>query len=321
MMGSSKPIPAPAAPAIQLIGAVCVDLIMGQIAPWPQPGTETFVGHSELRVGGPAGNTALALRALGVPHHLICNIGDDMFGAWLAAAFGDAASGWTKVARPTAISVGVEHPGGERSFLTAPGNLEAQTVDGMLAMLPRRAIQGDIALLTGAFLYPGLLDDFDRLLAALGTRGFAVALDTGWPPGGWNDATRARLAGWLGRCDHVLLNEIECLSLSQAASIEAAAGWMASHAKPGAAVVMKRGADGASAWAGGALIHAPAPRVKVIDTTGAGDAFNAGYLAACLRGAGFGEALEDGVALASAAIASSPREYRAPARAATTSAR
>lgn len=318
-MMASQSIPA-AAPSIQLIGAVCVDLIMGQVAPWPQPGTETFVSHSELRAGGPAGNTALALRALGVPYHLVCNIGDDMFGAWLAGAFGEAASGWAKVALPTAISVGVEHPGGERSFLTAPGNLEAQTVDGMLAMVPPRAVPGDIALITGAFLYPRLLDDFARLLAALGGRGFGVALDTGWPPGGWSDATRARLSGWLGQCDHVLLNEIEWLSLSQTTSIDAAAAWMARRAKPGAAIVMKRGADGASAWADGGLVHVPAPQVEVVDTTGAGDAFNAGYLAARLRGAKLAEALHDGVALASAAIASSPREYRAPVGAATTTA-
>jgi sugar/nucleoside kinase (ribokinase family) len=53
-----------------------------------------------------------------------------------------------------------------------------------------------------------------------------------------------------------------------------------------------------------------------VDTTGAGDAFNGGYLAACLRGAATGDALQEGVALASAAIASSPREYRAPGRSA-----
>jgi sugar/nucleoside kinase (ribokinase family) len=310
---------AAAGPSIHLIGAVCVDLIMGQVAPWPQPGTETFVDHSELRVGGPAGNTALALKALGVPHHLVCNIGDDMFGTWLAGAFGEAAEGWARVARPTAISVGIEHPGGERSFLTAAGHMDEQTVEGMLAMLPRRAPPGDIALLTGAFLYPHLLNGFDTLLATLGERGFIVALDTGWPPGGWDAATRARLAGWLGRCDHILLNEIECLSLSQTASIEDAARWMAGRARTGAAIVIKRGADGASAWIGESAVHAPAPAVKVVDTTGAGDAFNGGYLAACLDGATIAAALRDGVALASAAIASSPREYRAPGRSAVTS--
>ena len=88
---------------------------------------------------------------------------------------------------------------------------------------------------------------------------------------------------------------------------------MVAHAKPGAVVVMKRGAQGASAWAGGEAFHVPAPVVDVVDTTGAGDAFNAGYLSARLAGMSVEAALEDGVELASTAIASSPREYRQPA--------
>jgi sugar/nucleoside kinase (ribokinase family) len=303
---------APTQPSIQLIGAVTVDLIMGKVAPWPQPGTETFVGHSELRVGGPAGNTALALKALGAPYHLVCNIGDDMFGAWLAATFGDAAAGWRKVARPTAISVGITHPDGERSFFTAAGNLAVQTVGDFLDMVPQRAVQGDIALLTGAFLYRELLDEFDALLGTLAARGYAVALDTGWPPDGWDAATRDRLAGWLRHCDHVLLNEVEWQSLSGSAIMDDVVRWTERRTRPGAVLVMKRGGDGASAWIGGRMLHVPAPAVEVIDTIGAGDTFNGGYLAACLRGATIAEALEEGIELASAAIASSPRVYRVP---------
>jgi sugar/nucleoside kinase (ribokinase family) len=87
---------------------------------------------------------------------------------------------------------------------------------------------------------------------------------------------------------------------------------MVGHAKPGAVVVMKRGAQGASAWVGGKAFHVAAPVVEVVDTTGAGDAFNAGYLSARLIGMSVEAALEDGVELASTAIASSPREYRQP---------
>lgn len=299
----------PDGPSIHVIGGVMVDLIMGPVTPWPRPGTETFVDHSELRAGGPAGNTGLALKALGVPHHIVCNVGSDMFGAWLVETFGEAARDWPKVSTPTAISVGVEHPGGERSFLTTAGNLAVQTPESMLAMLPERATAGDIALLTGSFLYLDLIDAFEAMLAAVSARGFAVALDTGWPSHGWTDAIKAHATACLAHCEHVLLNEIESLSLSGEKTVEAAAGWLANHAKRGAIVVIKRGGDGASAWHDGKVTHVPAPAVAVIDTTGAGDTFNAGYLGALLDGASLEDALRAGVAVASAAIASSPRRY------------
>lgn len=301
-----------ARPSIQLIGAVTVDLIMGQVPPWPRPGTETFVGHSELRPGGPAGNTALALKALGVPHRIFCNIGNDIFADWLGRAFGEAVAGLERVDTATAISVGVEHPGGERSFLTAAGNLAAQTVEGLLAMLPGRAVPGDIALATGVFLYPQLIAGFGPLLAEASARGYRVALDTGWPPGGWSEETRHHTASWLVHCDHVLFNEIEALSLSGLESVELAAGWMRARMRPDAVLVVKQGGDGASAWQGDARFHVPAPKVTVVDTIGAGDAFNAGYLAACLRGAAVEAAVRAGVEVASAAIASSPRRYHTP---------
>lgn len=296
-------------PSIHVIGGVMVDLIMGPVTPWPRPGTETFVDHSELRAGGPAGNTGLALKALGVPHHIVCNVGNDMFGAWLVETFGEVARNWPKVATPTALSVGVEHPGGERSFLTTAGNLAVQTPESMLAMLPEKATAGDIALLTGSFLYLDLIDAFEAMLAAISARGFAVALDTGWPSDGWTDAIKASTVSCLSHCDHVLLNEIESLSLSGEKTVEAAAGWLARHAKPGAIVVVKRGGDGAFAWREGKVTHVTAPVVTVIDTTGAGDTFNAGYLGALLEGALLEDALRAGVAVASAAIASSPRRY------------
>ena len=50
-----QPSGRPVQPTIHVIGGVTIDLIMGPVAPWPQPGTETFVAHSEL---GPAGRRA-----------------------------------------------------------------------------------------------------------------------------------------------------------------------------------------------------------------------------------------------------------------------
>jgi len=186
------------------------------------------------------------------------------------------------------------------------------TADGILAALPAKAYDGDIALFTGVFLYPKLFASFGKILASASKRGYKVALDTGWPSDGWSEEIKSLASSWLVHCDHVLLNEIESQSLSGEQPIVEAANWLAERARPETAIIIKRGANGASAWQGGIVAEMPAPMVKVVDTTGAGDAFNAGYLAACLRGAGIARALEDGIGIASTAIASSPRHYGRP---------
>jgi sugar/nucleoside kinase (ribokinase family) len=303
-------------PAVLVIGNVNVDIIMGPLVPWPRPGTETILPQSELRVGGAVGNTALALQALGGRYRMICNIGDDVFGRWLSDAFGDAARGWPKARVNTTVSVGLTHPGGERTFLTTQGHLLAMTLADALGLLPARAGKGDVALLCGGFLSPRLIGSYEALISALVARGFALALDTGWPSGGWSPATRRRVAGWLAACDHILLNEVESCSLAGKRDVAAAALWISARAKPAATVVVKRGPLGASAWQDGESCDVAAPRVKVVDTIGAGDVFNAGYLHARLQGESLASAVRKGVSIASAAISTSPRRYGpAPRRA------
>jgi sugar/nucleoside kinase (ribokinase family) len=297
---------------IHVIGNVNVDLIMGPLAPWPTPGTEIVLPQSELRVGGAAGNTGLALQAIGARYRMVCNIGDDIFGRWLSEAFGEAGRNWPTTAGGTTVSVGLTHPGDERTFLTSQGHLLAMTLADALRRLPGRAGDGDVALLCGGFLSPRLIDAYEALIAALAERGFAVALDTGWPPGGWSETTRRCVAGWLPACDHVLLNEIESCGLSGETEVEAAAHWIAGRAKPDASVIIKRGQLGASAWQNDESCQAAAPRVDVIDTVGAGDVFNAIYLHARLAGRGLAAAVAEGVAIASAAISTSPRRYGPP---------
>jgi len=296
-------------PKVHVIGNVNVDLIMGPLAPWPAPGTENILPESALRVGGAAGNVALAFRALGVPYSLVCNIGDDVFGRWLRQAFGSAGRGLPVAPVPTTVSVGVTHPNGERTFLTSQGHLAVMTLKDALRRLPARARPGDIALLLGAFLSPRLLESYEALIDLLVARGFEIALDTGWPSEGWSAAVIRRATVWLKACDHLLLNEMESCALSRQPDVETAARWLARKAKPGAAIVIKQGPAGATGWRGSERVHAPAPPVKVIDTIGAGDAFDAGYLAARLAGRDLAAAVAEGVAVASAAVSSSPRQY------------
>ena len=295
-------------PTIYVLGNVNVDLVMGPLAPWPHPGTELVLPQTEMRAGGAAGNTALALKAMSASYRLVCNMGDDILGRWLGEELGE--SDWPKAAMPTSISVGLTHPNGERTFLTSKGHLEAMTLEVALDQLPARATAGDVVLLAGPFLSPHLLGSYDALIVELTKRGFALALDTGWPIEGWTADARKQVTTWLKSCDHVLLNEIESCGLAEETEVGAAAAWLRRQAKPGATVIVKRGPFGASAWRGDRHAEAAAPEIAVVDTIGAGDVFNAAYLWTTLTGGDLPAAVAAGVAAASLAISTSPRRYK-----------
>jgi hypothetical protein len=295
-------------PTIYVTGNVNVDLIMGRLAEWPRFGTEIVLPHSETRIGGAAGNTALALQALGANHRLIASVGDDIFGRWLQAGFTSA--DWVVAKTETTISVGIVNPSGERTFLTSQGHLSVCTVDDVLSLLPARGVPGDVLWLEGCFLSPPLLVDYERLIGDARRRGFVLGLDTGWPPDGWLPELRERVLGWIGQIDHLVINEFEAIGISGAETQEAAAAALRKALPSHATLVVKRGPLGASGYRGEEAIDVPAPRVEVIDTIGAGDVFDAGYLAALVKGEGLAEELRAGVAAASTAISTAPRRYR-----------
>ncbi|MFT4134092.1 carbohydrate kinase family protein [Labrys sp. (in: a-proteobacteria)] len=292
-----------------LIGNVNVDLVMGPQAPWPQPGTEVIVPESEFRVGGAAGNTALALDALGIDYRLITSRGNDMLGRWLAEPFGVRAQGWTVAEGATTVSVGIGHPDGDRTFFTTTGHLHAFGLKDVLAQLDV-AGEGCVALLAGPFVIPALLADYDELIAILRRRNYRVALDTGWPDGGWTDGVRARVNAWIGHCEHVLINDIEAKGLTGADTVESAAGKILPLLPAGASLVIKCGPRGALAWRGDEHVAVAAPKVDVVDTIGAGDTFSAGYFASLVESEDLEKAVANGVAVASLAVSTRPRRYR-----------
>lgn len=294
-----------------LAGNVNVDLIMGPVTPWPQPGTEVIVEHDDLRVGGAAGNTALAWAANGVTFQYAANIGADTLGTWLAAAFPAHAPHWPVSARRTTLSVGVTHPDGERTFLTTDGHLRDMTAPDVLATLNGPSLRGGVLLLCGTFVTDALAAGYGEIFDWADSFDLAIALDTGWPTQGWTEAVRAQTLAWLSRSQFAFLNEIEATSLTQTADVEAAASALR-HAMPsGACVVIKRGAEGALALdASGQLHRIAAQKVVVLDTIGAGDIFNAGFLAGLAQELPLPDCLRQGVAYASRAISTNPRQCR-----------
>ncbi len=134
-----------------------------------------------------------------------------------------------------------------------------------------------------------------------------VALDTGWPLQGGSAAERDQALGWAQEVDCLLVNEVEAAWLTGEA--DPTAGDVARLQRPGGIAVVKRGPRGAEALA--PLGHASclAPAVTVVDSIGAGDVFNAAFLAALSDEKSLDEAVAHGVYTASVAVSTLPRRY------------
>jgi sugar/nucleoside kinase (ribokinase family)/fructoselysine-6-P-deglycase FrlB-like protein len=297
--------------ALAVVGNVNIDLIIGPVKPWPTPGTELMVEYDEMRAGGAAGNVAQAWRALNAPFQIAANVGNDQFGRFLKETFAGVSKLWPVADAKTTISLGLTHPDGERTFLTTKGHLPVLALEDALSCIDGERLRGGVMLLCGSFVLPRLVEAYDDLFSWTRKHEVDVALDTGWPPGGWRKETIVRAQGWLANCRHLLLNEGEAASLTGKSNPEEAArvliGLMPERHS---AVVVKRGSLGAIGRSSqGEIVNVSAMEIVVTDTIGAGDVFNAGYLLAVASGKGIAEAVRSGVETASAAISTVPRTY------------
>jgi sugar/nucleoside kinase (ribokinase family) len=285
--------------SIAVVGNVQADVLVRPVLDLPAPGTDVLVDDIAVRAAGSAGNTALALRGLGSPARLFGNLGDDRFGQLVMAELAEHGLAGDLLVEPatrTGVSVCLEAPGRDRSFWTYWGCL----VDLRGDDVPAWAFTADLAIYCGYFTLPATRGTPTvRLLErSNGTTFF----DCGWDLDGWSAPTRAELEPVLAAADVFLPNEAEATGLTGAADPYQATREL--RQRYGGWVVTKLGADGCCAAGPGGEWHVqPAPRVEVVDTTGAGDAFNAGLVAALGAGDPWPEALRAATELASSIVA------------------
>lgn len=296
---------------IYVVGNLNVDLIMSTLDQWPEKGTEAMLDTSSLRPGGSAGNCALALEALDTPYRLVANQGNDQFTPWLAGLFKESAPHWPQYACETSLTFGVTHSDHERTFFSNQGHIVRLTLDDVLKQIPDVSGNGDWVLLCGTFLCTALYAEYPLLLKTLKQRGYLIAVDSGWPPQGWSDALREKIPEWLKYCDTLLLNEVETQGISGCEDLSTAAAKLLDWMPVNGRCVVKCGPKGAQFWSATEHQELTAEAVEVVDTIGAGDSFNAGYLSALIYGCDESTALRWGIRVASAAISSSPRQYPA----------
>ena len=300
--------PAPEKPQLIVAGNVSVDLLLGPLSPWPRPGTEVLVEDAAWRVGGALGNTALALAGLGLPTRLVWDVGDDMLGGWLAARVHGVGDPPRRLPAPTSLTVALNHPDGERTFVSHLGHLGLSEPDA-LAHAIDAAAPGDLLLVGGSFLLPRWRPALPALLARARRRGVLTLLDTGWPSEGWSEAVRAEVRAALAHVDVFLPNLDEARGLLGAPNATPAVALAALTALQPGQCVLKLGSAGAAYRDRREVVTTPAPAVKVADTVGAGDTFNAALLCALRDDLPWPDAVARAVLVASTVVASRPRRY------------
>jgi sugar/nucleoside kinase (ribokinase family) len=254
---------------------------------------EKLVERISLVIGGSAAITAVAAARLGLRVALIAAVGADPAAAFmlgqLAAEGVDTHAVTRRQGQPTGMTVALSR-GGDRAILTSLGAMASLTAaDVPRSLLARsRHVHVSSYFLLADSLGPGLA----AILAGARAAGATTSLDTNWDPAGhWRDE---RLSAAIGQADVLLPNEAEALALSGADSPDAAALALAAA---GPRLAVKLGERGALCADGPRLSRVSLPPVTPVDTTGAGDCFNAGLIAGLLQGL----ALPDAAALGCAA--------------------
>jgi sugar/nucleoside kinase (ribokinase family) len=188
----------------------------------------------------------------------------------------------------TGLTVALESPARDRSFLTYLG-VNAQWE---ASMIPDDALSCGSLLLCDYFVAPALRGDgARRLLDTARGRGARTFFDTTWDPDGFPTPTRAEVRRLLPSVDVFLPNEVEACALADRAGDAAQAARVLQEVS-GGWVVVKLGPRGCLAVGPDRLeLSIPAPTLPVADTTGAGDAFNAGLIHALAHGASWRDAL------------------------------
>jgi sugar/nucleoside kinase (ribokinase family) len=269
------------------------DLMVDVVAALPGPlahGSDTPARITHVQ-GGSGANVAAWLAEAGAAVAFAGRAGADPLGdAAVAALAGVTLAVERDPERPTGTCIVLVDPGGERTMVPDAGANDALE----LAELPA----GEHLHLTGyGLLRAGSRPAARRALGLARERGMTVSVD---PSSAAPLAAEPDFLDWIDGASLLLPNEDEARVLTGEADPERAARALAHPG--GREVVVTLGAGGALWSDGGSVLRAPAPPAEVVDTTGAGDAFAAGLLAARSGGAAPAEQLAAGCALAARAV-------------------
>jgi sugar/nucleoside kinase (ribokinase family) len=268
-------------------GEANIDLLVDGVLEL-EVGKEKLADDCSVVLGGSSSITAFNLSKLGASVKFIGVLGRDIFGNYVrdklvSAGVDVSAIRWSDTTK-SGITIWHSHKQ-ERAGVTYSGTIAQLRASDITDESMRNARH----LHVGAYY---LLRDFHRdapsVFAAAKAAGLSTSLDCNYDP---SESWDSNIWNVLPHTDVFFPNEKEATELTGREDPREAARDLARYART---VVVKLGADGAFVVTPGESFHQPAIPSQVVDTTGAGDSFNAGYLAKLLQGGSIRECAQAG---------------------------
>jgi sugar/nucleoside kinase (ribokinase family) len=270
------------------VGEFFFDLIFYRLKRLPRMGEELFTPNFGFTLGGGAPNTGITAARLGRKVEIVTVLGDTALDAFAIQSLARDGVG-TRLVRRHPVSMGAITVSvsldKDRFLLTHPGS-NVFLENYVLAPATRRKLS------TASHVHFALSardwKPYAALVRSLKKQRVTTSWDLGWNP---QAVHRPGFREVIGALDVAFFNRAEALHYAKESSPEKA---IRKLARPGQVVVVKLGAAGAMALGSEGLERAPGMKVKSLDTTGAGDAFNGGFLHAWLDGAKLRDCLRAG---------------------------
>ncbi len=263
---------------ILVAGEINPDLILsGNVTPaFGQ--VEQLVDAADLAVGSSSAIFACGAARLGLKVAIVGVCGADIFGHFMLDELSqrgvDVSAVIVDPAQSTGLSVILNQAAGERAILTHLGAINQLRAEQVTHSLLQKTHHLHVA---SYFLQTALQPGLPELFRGAHALGLTTSLDTNWDPSGaWSGFDEL-----LAQVDIFLPNQNEALAISGASRLEDALQILSRKSR---AVAIKCGRDGGLARQGDVSAHAAALPVQVVDTVGAGDSFDAGFLYGWLKG-------------------------------------
>lgn len=274
---------------ILVVGEINADLICQGYREFPRPGREILVDQFEMTLGSASAICAAGLARLGSKTTFFGKVGADLWGAYCVDFLERLGVDTSLVIRDAALKTGLTisiSSESDRALVTYLGAIrelrEADVSDDVLDRFGHLHV-------SSFFLQEGLRPGLERLFSRAQALGLTTSLDTGFDP---QEEWGPGLAEVLAVTDVFLPNEVELAAISGSDDVAEA---LRSLDNGRTITAAKLGSKGAAVLVDGRYLECPPVPVTPVDTTGAGDSFNAGFLHAWTRGEALETCLHAGV--------------------------